>query len=57
MLYLTVAEVLERLTISRSTWQHWLVTGRGPQVRRLPNGQLRCREDWLEAWLDDLPAA
>ncbi len=45
------------LKISRSTWDTWLVTGRTPHAIKLPNGQLRVREDDFEEWLERLPAA
>ncbi len=50
-------ELLEHLQISRSTLDLWLADGRGPRYVKLPNGRLRFRDDWLEEWLEELPAA
>ena len=57
MTWMTVAEVCKRLGISRSTWDKWHATGRAPRAKKLPNGSLRIREDWLVTWIDDLPEA
>ena len=54
---LSVREILTELKISRSTWDTWLVTGRGPQAIKLRDGQLRIREDWFDEWLERQPAA
>lgn len=54
MQWMTVAQVLEDLGVARSTWNRWLVTGKGPRVVRLPNGQLRIKRVWFEAWINDL---
>jgi predicted DNA-binding transcriptional regulator AlpA len=53
--WLTVDEVLEHLTISRSTWDKWRQKQCSPKAKRLPNGSLRIRADWLDEWLDQLP--
>ena len=55
MSWLTVTEVCRLLGISRSTWDKWHATGRAPRAKKLPNGSLRTREDWLSLWIDDLP--
>jgi excisionase family DNA binding protein len=57
MAWLTVVEVCERLQISRNTWDKWRSDGRGPRCKKLPNGQLRIRADWLDQWLEELEAA
>lgn len=54
MRWLTVDEVCERIGISRSTWDKWRARRTGPPCKRLPNGSLRCREDHLDRWLDEL---
>jgi predicted site-specific integrase-resolvase len=48
-------EICERVDVSPRTYEKWRRDGRGPRAVRLPNGQFRTREDWLEEWLDDLP--
>ena len=53
--WLTVKEVCEILAISKSTFYKWRQVDRAPQTRRLPNGDLRIREDWLSVFLADLP--
>jgi len=55
--WLTMDEVCESLSISYNTWAKWRQRGVAPQARRLPNGQLRTREDWLAEFMDDLPEA
>lgn len=51
---LPVAEVLDRLQVSRSTWDTWRAKRIAPQVVVLPNGQLRVDEVDLNLWLDSL---
>jgi hypothetical protein len=51
---LTVPEVLAELRIPRSTWFYWRQTGKGTQVIKLPNGQLRVRRSALGQWLGQL---
>jgi predicted DNA-binding transcriptional regulator AlpA len=53
--WLTVEEVLEHLAVSRSTWDKWRTKQCAPRAKRLPNGSLRIRADWLGEWLDELP--
>jgi len=55
--WLTTNEVCEHLSISYNTWAKWRQRGVAPQAKRLPNGQLRTREDWLAEFMDDLPEA
>lgn len=52
---LTVDEVCTELRIARSTWEKWRQKDAGPKVVKLPNGQLRIRRDWLEAWINEQP--
>jgi predicted DNA-binding transcriptional regulator AlpA len=53
--WLSVGEVCEYLNISKSTFYKWRQTGQAPESRRLPNGDLRVREDWLIDFLLALP--
>jgi hypothetical protein len=55
--WLTPSEVCSRLSISYDTWAKWRLRGIAPRVTRLPNGQLRTREDWLADFMDDLAEA
>ncbi|MGW9030338.1 helix-turn-helix transcriptional regulator [Streptomyces sp. NPDC055722] len=50
---LTLAEVCEELSISRSTFYDWRAKRRAPRCIKLPNGDLRIRRSDLEHWLDD----
>ncbi|MEV6736605.1 helix-turn-helix domain-containing protein [Streptomyces sp. NPDC051104] len=50
---LTLAEVCEELSISRSTFYDWRAKRRAPRCIKLPNGDLRIRRIDLEHWLDD----
>jgi predicted DNA-binding transcriptional regulator AlpA len=49
-----VAEVCAELGIARSTFYDWRQARKAPRCIRLPNGDLRVREDDLEKWLDGL---
>ncbi len=51
--WLTVDEVCTELRIARSTWEKWRQKNAGPKVVKLPNGQLRIRRDWLDAWINE----
>jgi len=53
--WLSVKEVCEFLGISKSTFYKWRQIGCAPESRRLPNGDLRIREDWLGVFLAGLP--
>ncbi len=46
---------LAEFEVSRSTWDRWLKESKTPRVKRLPNGKLRIRRDWVDAWSDALP--
>ncbi|MFD9092389.1 helix-turn-helix transcriptional regulator [Streptomyces collinus] len=50
---LTLAEVCEELSISRSTFYDWRAKRRAPRCIKLPNGDLRIRRSDLDHWLDD----
>ncbi len=52
--HLTVAEVCAELGIARSTFYDWRQARKAPRCIRLPNGDLRVREQDLEDWLDGL---
>ncbi|MCP2337875.1 helix-turn-helix transcriptional regulator [Actinomadura rupiterrae] len=49
---LTVAEVCQRLKISRTTFYQWRRNGRGPLCVILPSGRLRIPRPALDRWLD-----
>lgn len=49
---LSVEETCEAMGgIARRTLYDWWSTGRGPRRIKLPNGNVKVREDWLEDWL------
>ena len=52
----SVIQVCEFLGINRSTFYKWRALSLAPQVVRLPNGDLRVREDWLANFLSSLPS-
>ena len=52
--WLKVSEVLEELSIGRSTFDLWRAEGRAPRCYKLPNGQLRIKRADLDAWLSEL---
>ena len=52
----SVIQVCEFLGINRSTFYKWRALSLAPQVIRLPNGDLRVREDWLANFLSGLPS-
>jgi len=49
---LDVAQVCDRLGVSRSTWDKWRARGETPRLVKLPNGGLRINEADLAAWLE-----
>jgi excisionase family DNA binding protein len=52
---LTVREVCESLGgVSRDTFYRWRQLGTAPPGFRLPNGELRFREDELVEWIETL---
>ena len=52
--WLTVADILTDLDISRRTWQEWREKGRTPKCKKLPNGQLRISQTAYDRWLESL---
>ncbi|GAA4294251.1 helix-turn-helix transcriptional regulator [Actinomadura luteofluorescens] len=48
---LTLAEVLDELRVSRSTFDTWRTLGTAPKCIKLPNGRIRVHRDDLDAWL------
>ncbi|WP_420076377.1 helix-turn-helix transcriptional regulator [Streptomyces sp. JL3001] len=50
---LTLAEVCDELSVSRSTFYDWRAKRRAPRCIKLPNGDLRVRRTDLDNWLDD----
>lgn len=59
--WLSLEDFCAELGVPRSTAYKWCAagpaSGRFPRYRRLPNGRLRIRRDWMEEWLDALPTA
>ena len=53
---MTVPEMLAALggSVSRDTFYKWRQTGKAPHCFTLPNGELRCRRDDFQRWLDGL---
>ena len=52
--WLSQADILVELDVSRSTLAKWRTEGRGPVFRKLPNGELRIRRRDFEAWMTSL---
>jgi hypothetical protein len=48
---LDVAQMCDRLGVSRSTWDKWRARGETPRLAKLPNGGLRTNEGDLPARL------
>jgi predicted DNA-binding transcriptional regulator AlpA len=57
--WLSLEDFCEELELPRSTAYKWCAagpaSGKFPRCRKLPNGRVRIRRDWLEAWVDGLP--
>jgi len=51
--WLTTLEVCEHLSVSKNTYAKWRQRGVAPKAIRLPNGELRTRQDWLDSFLLD----
>ncbi|MGW1990107.1 helix-turn-helix transcriptional regulator [Embleya sp. NPDC001921] len=54
---LTLAEVLNEIGVSRSTFYYWRQIRKAPRCIRLPNGELRVRRSVLDAWFESLEEA
>nr|WP_051105816.1 helix-turn-helix domain-containing protein [Parafrankia discariae] len=52
--WLTVADVTAEVRVPRSTFYRWRQMGLGPRSVKLPNGDVRIRRSWLDAWLNGL---
>ena len=52
--WLTTQEVCDLLGVSYDTFAKWRGKGTAPRSKRLPNGSLRFRSDWVDDWMDDL---
>jgi hypothetical protein len=53
--WFSVQQVCSNLGISTSTFYKWRASQKGPRAKRLPNGELRIREDWFNEFMNDLP--
>jgi predicted DNA-binding transcriptional regulator AlpA len=57
--WLSLEDFCEELEVPRSTAYKWCAggpaSGKFPRCRKLPNGRVRIRRDWLEEWVDGLP--
>ncbi len=57
--WLAIEDFCAEVGVPLSTAYKWAQAapeaGRFPRFRRLPNGRIRIRRDWLEEWLDALP--
>jgi hypothetical protein len=59
---MSMEDFCAELGVSANTAYKWSSvgpqSGKFPPFRRLPNGSIRIRRDWFEAWVDGLgPAA
>ena len=54
---LSIADVCEDLSVSRSTFYEWRTKGRGPRCIKLPNGDIRINRAEYERWLATLEEA
>ena len=60
--WMSINDLCQELGITRDTAYKWssagTESGRFPEFRKLPNGQIRIRRDWFEEWVSGLgPAA
>ena len=55
--WLSIEQFCEELGVPLSTAYKWSAagtrTGRFPRHTKLPNGRIRIRREWLDAWLAD----
>jgi predicted DNA-binding transcriptional regulator AlpA len=45
-----LADVLEEINMSRAAFYRMRARGQAPKLRKLPNGELRCKRADLDAW-------
>lgn len=59
--WLSLEEFCDELGVSRHTAYKWSAagpaSGRFPRFCRLPNGRIRIRREWFDAWIESLGAA
>lgn len=53
--WLSIEAVCDHLGVARSTYNTWRAKRCAPPAKRLPNGRVITRSDWLDSWLDELP--
>ncbi len=53
MTLMTMQEACEYLRVARSTFDEWRARGQAPRVMKLPNGEIRIRREWIDAWVDE----
>lgn len=46
--YLTPKDAASYLRVSVDTLKYWRSRGKGPKYRKLPNGKIDYRVDWLD---------
>ncbi|WP_327324686.1 helix-turn-helix domain-containing protein [Streptomyces sp. NBC_01210] len=54
---LKLGEVLEEIDMSRAAFYRMRARGQAPQLRKLPNGQIRVRRQDLDAWWESCEKA
>jgi predicted DNA-binding transcriptional regulator AlpA len=54
---LKLPEVLEEIGMSRAAFYRMRARDKAPKLIKLPNGQLRCRRDDLDAWWSSMEDA
>ncbi|HEY8982678.1 MAG TPA: helix-turn-helix domain-containing protein [Streptomyces sp.] len=54
---LKLPEVLDEIGMSRPAFYRMRARGKAPRLIKLPNGQIRCRRDDLDDWLNDCQQA
>jgi excisionase family DNA binding protein len=52
--HMTIADVCEELSVSRSTFYDWRAKRKAPACFKLPNGDLRIRRADFDRWLEGL---